>query len=404
MAQNPAASVVLEGFSLGFCTIERFAFSRFMRKYIAYDLYLQNKSVEDGRAHDPYRPYNEEIGLIHQWMDQDQKPPESLLSRWFSHPDHRVRDAVVLKARWIDRDLARRIYGFSDWILLSLLAQNPHLTSPVVSDLATWLVEDWDACIRGKHACVTTPWFALFDLLNYQGKKVPADTLRRAYRLAQLPRKLASSLPAGDPLELDPAQVEASFDAFEYFSRRIAEEHPPVPPDVLCQALPYLERYKSVFRNLLRHPDTNDTVLRAALEGSAALSAHDFVARHPTLRWDPEIRPQLLASRDPDVLSALIEDAEPEIAGQLVCRLVDLGFSFFVPPALEARPADRPIVLEAEALLPLLQNADRDLRLTILRSLERFDWGPSKSQTQVIQRPSDSERAEARQNHSMITR
>lgn len=370
-----------------------------MRKYIAYELYLQRKSAEDGRAHDPYRSYDEEIALIRQWADQDQKPPQPLLSRWLSHPDRRVLNVVALNARWIDRDLARQIYEFSEYDALSSLAQNPHLSPSVVANVATWLVDDWEACVRGKPPCVAAPWHTLFALLKAQGEKVPADTIRRAYKLGKLPSELYSSLPDGVDLELSASQLEAISDAFASFSQWIASEHPPVPPDILCEALPHLEHSKSMFRALLRHPNTDVTVLRVALECSAASAAHDFVVCYPELRWDPNIRPQLLASDNPDVLAALIEDAEPEVAGQLILRLVALGHSSFVPDALRARPADQPIVLNTEELLLLLQNSDRDSRLAVLGSMEKFK-NATLPRSQEVPTFSDSTRAEAHRSRS----
>lgn len=297
-----------------------------------------------------------EFARIRTWVCGTEKPPAALLSRWLSHPDFMVSTYVAQNARWVDKDLAHSIYrAYRENHLLDTLIQNRFLSSEVVSSIAVWLVDDWEACVRDQSPIVGAPWVSLAFLLRAQKEKVPSEVIRRVYTFPAL---------SHDQTFSSDEHLWAAKGAINYFSFTIINERLPVSSEVLRVMVSHCPGDASTLRALMQHPNADASVLRAAFEISPAV--WNLVAAHPETRWDAEIRPWLLGSSRPDVLIPLVEDADPKTAAKLVRYLISNDALVAAAEALRLRTPTRPIDLGIADFMPLLNAPHREVRLVAL--------------------------------------
>lgn len=274
------------------------------------------------------------------------------------------------------------------------MIHNPSLSVHVASSVAEWLVKDWEAFIRGEPYIVGSPWLEFAFLIQQHGDKIQPDVIRRVYAFSNLACQADENTcqHAQRPSNPDHAQgrdySRFATSTLRDFSRSIANLQLLVPPDVLCSALPFLLHEPTSYLALLRHPNTNATVLRKALQLSPwSQDVAVLVAENSELRWDPEIRKQLLNSTLPRVLTALIEDADPNTAACLLRRLIADNHLSLAASILMKRSADRPIMLDSADLTPLLQSRDQNVRLAAVTYLGQLKAPPPEHESVSIDEP-----------------
>lgn len=157
-----------------------------------------------------------------------------------------------------------------------------------------------------------------------------------------------------------------------WFSRDIINHRLPASPDVLRTIVSLVWRNSKQLLVLLQHPNADASVLRAAFERSRNFDIQQLVARHPKLRWDPEIRPILLRSRFPEVLATLAEDADPEMVAILIRVLLHKARLDLVSAVFRNRKPELPIALSSREVATLLQSEDQNLRIAAIAHLHRI--------------------------------
>lgn len=257
---------------------------------------------------------------------------------------------------------------------LAALARNRSLPAEVVSELVRWLVDDWYAIFYGREAIAPLPWSILTILLRQHPGTVKDETIRKIYELPRLVQQLGVTFAMPrDPVPIpDDRGPENALLGLVAFSWRIAQNQLTVPSDVLCAAIPFVCRDRNTLLQLLRHPNANTTVYRQAFYASNATPVREFLASQPGCRQDPDIRKKLLRSKNPKILAALVEDADPQTAANLVRRLIQRGRLILVAWALSNRSPDLPLALDATDLAPLLRSHVHEVRLAGVSWLGRL--------------------------------
>lgn len=324
--------------------------------------------------HDP--SYDDVSKAIEKWLEHSEKPPSDLITRWLSPPSFWANIQWIEKARWIDRELARMIYERHS---AGSLVRNPSLSADVVAAVAEWLVDDWEAQLRGGHFIHPCPWDFLEDLFEHHGAKIPIEIFQRIYHT--LPGLAKDSCPpTQDQNDIDSSRARSDFERnLSHLTATIVTNRIPVPPDLLVSMLPYAR-----VAQILEHPSVDTNVLRIALK---KLPTSPIVVRRavkdPALRRDPEARKLFLDSGDPGTLYHLATDEDPSIsreALQLLLQLHDTPFSsYFLHLALEYRlNQNLAIPLSPEELFPLLQSNSEQNRLIAIMCMGRLQPSASR--------------------------
>lgn len=327
---------------------------------------------------------SDELLLLEAWLHEDSQPPAKLLERWLRHSDTHIMYRLAQNAPWIDAKLARQIYELTPkhkFDLVYTMTQNPSLSADTVAAVAEWLVDDWEAQIRSRPSVIARPWDCFCLFLYHHFTAVLVDLVRRVYTFPQLARELGVSYVDIESYLVVPVderckrftQSETALTYVGWLSRRILQLQIPVPPDILCEAIPFVDRNPNELRTLLDHPSVDTTVLRAAIKRNPRSWAAQYAVAHDdNLRWDPEIRPLLLDTDCPAVLAKLAEDADPKTTIELLRRLIDLKEFDRVADILRTAESKDSISLNPNDLLPLLSHSDRHIRLTALTHLGRL--------------------------------
>lgn len=228
-------------------------------------------------------------------------------------------------------------------------------------------------------------------LLRHHPTKIPHETSRKVY---SLPKQFGLALP--DCTDLNSvarahgnkgfSSYRAAVFGFVYLTHQIIEDHVPAPPDVLHALIPFASRNKEYLLKLLNHPNADASIIRVIFDLHKTKEVEICAARHPELRWDPEIRQQLLHSPHFEVLAILAEDADPQTAAQLIRRLIACGVVKLATQALSARSSDQPITLSMKDIVSLLQHSDPNVRLVAMTALDRLGIVPAQKE---ISAPTD---------------
>lgn len=323
----------------------------------------------------------EEIDRASGWFHARTIPSPEELAAWLQvWPKEADRKKILTESAWFTVDLARVVYTGAKPQHLRALLYNRNLKRVVVRALGEWLTRDWEALARGKSANLQNPLSYLADLMDRNPEVSWAAPVRRVYASAQELSDTLKKLKTGSRQSRSCASKRTFKDALGVlllsyvsdFSKAIIYWQLRVPSDVLCASLSFVPKTKAVLRDFVRHPDADASALRAVVQISNDPFVLEFVARNDELRWDFEIRPILLQSKNPFVLTELLQDAEPEVAAEIVRYLLREDKVEYIGIGLDFRDPKLPIALEPHELTPLLQNADHRIRLTGITWLGRL--------------------------------
>lgn len=303
---------------------------------------------------------------------------------------------VLRRTRGLDLEMVReifkkaRIFHSSPAIFFVALGKNPFLSPDQVAGVTEWLVDEWEAELRGASSLIRSAWTYIPGFLREQNHAIPNDQLLRAFSLAELARKLSaqdqnSTSRQPTPHSQTTPSESSNLAGFSFLAERIILDSLSVAADVLSSLVRYIPRQESVLSRFVAHPNVDERVLRIAFDTFPTSSTiRERVAKCPSLRWDPKIRKRLLRSSNPVIVAVLAEDAEPEVAAHLIRRLLAKNLLDLAARALSARAPDMPVALHPADLAPMLRSAQQDIRLTALTWLGRLTTSSSFPPTTTV--------------------